>query len=81
MEVDRLRNQIQKQKIKEDSIIDFSAYRPSYFNTGCCCYSDGDITGIEIADGKIRLIKWEYDDQNISQRILLEESSLSLLST
>jgi predicted phosphodiesterase len=81
MEVDRLRNQIQKQKIKEDSMIDFSAYRPSYFNTGCCCYSDGDITGIEIADGKIRLIKWEYDDQNISRRILLEESSLSLLST
>ena len=31
---------------------------PFYFNTGCCCFSDGDITGIEIADGFIPLIKW-----------------------
>ena len=32
--------------------------KPCYFNTGCCCFSDGDITGIEIADGKIKLIHW-----------------------
>jgi len=32
--------------------------RPCYFNTGCCCYEDGDITGLEIADGQIRLIRW-----------------------
>jgi predicted TIM-barrel fold metal-dependent hydrolase/UDP-2,3-diacylglucosamine pyrophosphatase LpxH len=31
---------------------------PCYFNTGCCCFSDGDITGLEIADGEIRLIRW-----------------------
>lgn len=30
----------------------------AYFNTGCCCYRDGDITGIEIADGQIRLVRW-----------------------
>ena len=34
---------------------------PSYFNTGCCCFSDGDITGIEIDNGEIRLIKWEQE--------------------
>lgn len=33
---------------------------PCYFNTGCCIYGSG-ITGIEIADGKIRLVKWERD--------------------
>jgi UDP-2,3-diacylglucosamine pyrophosphatase LpxH len=35
--------------------------RPCYFNTGCCCFSDGDITGIEIADGEIRLVRWPDD--------------------
>jgi predicted phosphodiesterase len=33
--------------------------RPCYFNTGCCSFADSDITGIELADGEIRLVKWE----------------------
>jgi UDP-2,3-diacylglucosamine pyrophosphatase LpxH len=32
--------------------------KPSYFNTGCCCFSDGRITGIEIVEGEIRLVRW-----------------------
>lgn len=32
--------------------------KPLYFNTGCCSYSDGDITGIEINTAGITLIKW-----------------------
>jgi len=32
-----------------------------YFNTGCCCFDDGDVTGIEIADGEIRLVRWPDD--------------------
>ncbi len=48
---------------------------PSYFNTGCCCFSDGDITGIEICDGFIRLVKW-HKKQGASERIVLEESPL-----
>lgn len=32
--------------------------RPCYFNTGCCAFGDGDITGIEIRDGKISLVRW-----------------------
>jgi len=52
--------------------------KPSYFNSGCCCYNDGAITGIEIADGKISLIKW-FGDNNISKRIVLEEKELSEL--
>ncbi|HEY0653206.1 MAG TPA: metallophosphoesterase [Chryseosolibacter sp.] len=54
---------------------DYLKIRPSYFNTGCCCYSDGDITGIEIADGYIRLIKWKMKDGKAS-RMVLEESTL-----
>jgi hypothetical protein len=31
---------------------------PCYFNTGCCSFPDGTITGIEIADGEVRLVRW-----------------------
>lgn len=48
---------------------------PSYFNSGCCCFSDGDITGIEITDGYIRLIKWESSDEGPIRKVL-EESPL-----
>ena len=32
--------------------------QPIYFNTGCCSYGNGNITGIEISQGKLRLIEW-----------------------
>ena len=50
--------------------------KPSYFNSGCCCFSDGDITGIEIADGSIRLIKWKEENE-LPKRTVLEEAPLS----
>jgi predicted phosphodiesterase len=34
---------------------------PCYFNTGCCAFGDGDITGIEIAGGRIALVHWTSD--------------------
>jgi len=49
--------------------------KPSYFNSGCCCYADGDITGLEIENALIRLIKWKQVD-GISQRIVVEERRL-----
>ena len=52
--------------------------KPSYFNSGCCCFNDGDITGIEIEGGCIRLIKW-HDDNEISSRTILEEKQLEEL--
>ncbi len=52
--------------------------KPSYFNTGCCCFSDSDITGIELAEGFIRLIKWHTED-NISKRFVLEEITVNNL--
>lgn len=45
---------------------------PSYFNTGCCCFADGDITGIEIENGYIRLIKWDKDGNTITRKLLDE---------
>ena len=57
---------------------DYRNMRPTYFNSGCCCFSDGDITGIEIADGFIRLIKWELEN-GVSKRTVLEETLISSL--
>jgi hypothetical protein len=51
---------------------------PSYFNSGCCCYNDDDITGIEIAGGQIRLVKWHWE-VNTSKRVVLEEVELEKL--
>lgn len=61
---------------KGEAGMDYTKYKPGYFNSGCCCFSDGDITGIEIENGIIRLIKWEYDEKDIPQRIVLEEAVL-----
>lgn len=49
--------------------------KPCYFNTGCCCYADGDITGIEIAEGQIRLIRWP-DKARRPQPYVLAEANL-----
>ncbi|HEY0057248.1 MAG TPA: metallophosphoesterase [Pedobacter sp.] len=77
--VEKLKTEIKVRKVMENTITNFSAYEPTYFNTGCCCYNDGDITGIEIADGFIRLIKWEYSKVTISERSVLEELPLTEL--
>jgi hypothetical protein len=58
---------------------DFTSYKPNYFNSGCCCFDDGDITGIEITGEKIRLIKWEYNEKNVPGRIVLEETDFEAL--
>ena len=57
---------------------DYLTLKPTYFNSGCCCFDDGDITGIEIEGNCIRLIKWD-SKEGTSQRIILDESSLESL--
>lgn len=52
---------------------------PSYFNTGCCCFSDGDVSGIEIENGVIRLVKWETNPDGTSAKKVLEQSPLSYI--
>lgn len=46
-----------------------------YFNTGCCSFSDGDITGIEIADGKMMLVRWP-DKNGLPRKTVLDELEL-----
>ncbi len=51
---------------------------PAYFNDGCCRYNDGDITGIELENGVLRLIKWGEGFSGI-ERTLFEENPLEEL--
>ena len=74
-----IREEIRKRKFEYNHVTeDFLCMKPGYFNAGCCCFNDGDITGIEIADGNLRLIKWAAKDGK-PQRQVLEEESLEKL--
>ncbi len=59
-----------------DNMPDFTTYKSNYFNSGCCCFDDGDITGIEIEGGNIRLVRWYYDAEHNSKMAVLEEAKL-----
>lgn len=48
--------------------------KPSYFNTGCCAFSDGDVTGLEISDGEIRLVRWPDDEDAPKPKELVRAS-------
>jgi len=75
-----LENEMKWRSADQTSITeDYLNIRPVYFNTGCCCFSDGRITGIEIADGFVRLIKWETVD-GVVTRFVLQEASLEDLA-
>lgn len=77
-----IESEIQIKYQKGQILPDFSGYQPTYFNSGCCCFNDGDITGIEIAAGQISLIKWEYNERSqIPERVLLDTIALSELIT
>lgn len=57
-----------------------SHLKPCYFNTGCCCFVDGNMTGIEIANGDIRLVRWP-NNQKRPQPLILESESLADIFT
>lgn len=44
--------------------------KPSYYNTGCCCYPDGSITGLELVAGEIRLVRWKVGDDRVERAVL-----------
>ena len=74
--IDVLTKKIRYVQEEYDYVINnYNKTKPCYFNSGCCCFTDGDITGIEIADAEIRLIKWH---KNVTgyERIVLEKMLL-----
>jgi hypothetical protein len=51
-----------------------------YFNTGCCSFGDGSVSGLEIVDGKIRLVSWPWPWGNGAPvRVTLDEADLGEL--
>ncbi|MFZ2358496.1 MAG: metallophosphoesterase [Anaerolineae bacterium] len=75
---DQVKNKIKEIKEREykyPSGGDSIKTEPCYFNTGCCRFRDGDITGIELAEGTIRLVRWGKSLDDPHKRIL-EQTSL-----
>jgi predicted phosphodiesterase len=70
-----LQKKISRLHLQDAKPPDFNGYLDTYFNTGCCCFDDGDITGIEIDSGCMRLIKWTKKNMQ-RQRVVLEECKL-----
>ena len=74
-----LNEAIKKRMHKGDETPVFGKFKPSYFNSGCCCFSDGDITAIELEAGKIRLVKWSHLSTKKPTQFLLDEMEISHL--
>lgn len=53
-----------------ESLPSIALKKPSYFNTGCCCFLDGDVTGLEFIDGEIRLVRWPNDEDLPMPKVL-----------
>jgi hypothetical protein len=54
---------------------------PCLFNTGCCSFGDGNITGLELADGQIRLVRWSADERLPDRRVLAHDELTSILTS
>jgi UDP-2,3-diacylglucosamine pyrophosphatase LpxH len=53
---------------------------PCYFNTGCCSFGDGDVTGLEIAGGEIRLVRWPNDEDQALAKTLARADLAEVLA-
>lgn len=78
--IKKILNEIPRRSREYDHLShSFRKMKASYFNSGCCCYADGNITGIEISDGYMRLVKWSKVEGKPT-RIVAEEIHLVELS-
>ncbi len=70
--------EVEARQAKSPPCNDIIKTSPAYFNGGCCRYNDGDITGIELENGILRLIKWSQKGER-PVRTVLEQNSLEEL--
>lgn len=76
--IEELKAEIMDREEKYPPCKDTIKTAPCYFNSGCCRFKDGDITGLELENGLLRLVKWGRNGQGEDiQRTEFERSSLS----
>ena len=66
-----------KDKMSESGVCRAPIPLPLIFNSGNCINKDGDITGIEIDNGHIKLVKWGIDGGTQPVRYEYESGDLS----
>jgi hypothetical protein len=77
--IGRIEKEIPRRKQEYDYVnSSFRTMKPSYFNAGCCCFDGGTITGLEISDGSIRLVRWVTENGVPVRKVAEEESLLAL---
>lgn len=77
--IDEILLEIPRRKMENNIVnVSFRQLLPYYFNSGCCCFDDGTITGIEILNKEIMLIKWS-DKNGDPERTVLERVELEKL--
>jgi predicted phosphodiesterase len=79
--IEKMQQEIAYRKMQYTDVSDtYLKLKPSYFNSGCCCFNNGGITGIEISGGVLRLIQWKAKEAHTApERIVLEETPLEEL--
>jgi hypothetical protein len=68
------------EKLEADLAFARSQEEPCFINTGCCSFSDGSCTGIEIVSGDARLVRWQVREGR-PQREVLDSALLAQLLT
>lgn len=56
--------------IEADLAFARSQEQPCYLNSGCCSFSDGSLTAIEITAGTIRLVRWRMAGLHPQREVL-----------
>jgi hypothetical protein len=65
---------------ESEALLEAPARKPCHFDTGCCCYADGSIVGLEIIEGEMRLVRWRFDQGEPKPEILASGSLRDILA-
>ena len=68
------------ERIQADLAFAQSQEQPCYLNSGCCSFSDGSLTAIEIASGAIRLVRWQITGTRPQREVLARARLKRLLA-
>jgi len=68
------------ERIEADLAFARSQEQPCYLNSGCCSFSDGSLTAIEIAAGAIRLVRWRMNGARPKREVLASARLKRLLA-